>query len=189
MSLCNSGRGQPPQSQLRTTAYTGGFRALSSLGVARVATGPGLAHRLPSERLAGTGRAQGHDFARALCLETASGRAVTGRRVAASREQGGASTTYTGVAGRGASAEALGSLSERTAPVVPTGQRAHSEGTVVTQAQSLPRDVAVQASGCRQCLSLPLPGAGSRETACSQGEGLLVVVAELRQRLKERQSL
>ena len=50
--------------------------------------------------------------------------------------------------------------------MVSTRQQAYSKKTVVTQMEGLPRNVAVQVSGCRECLSLLLPGEGGRDSTC-----------------------
>lgn len=61
---------------------------------------------------------------------------------------------------------------------------AHSKKAVVTQTEGLTRDTAVKSSGCRECLSLPEEG-----SACSQGEGLLAVVAELKEEVERLRNI
>ena len=71
--------------------------------------------------------------------------------------------------------------------LVSTRQRAYSKKTVATQMEGLPRDVAVQVSGCRVYLSLLLPGDGGRDSTCVRGEQvgeLLSLVAELKEELE-----
>lgn len=72
--------------------------------------------------------------------------------------------------------------------MVSTRQRALSKKAVVTQTEGLPRDVAAQVSGCRDCLSLPLPGEQSSRETCSQVEGPLTMVAELKEEVERLRS-
>ena len=67
---------------------------------------------------------------------------------------------------------------------VSTRQRAYSKSTVVTQMEGLPRNVAVQVSGCRDCFSLLLSGEGGRDSACvrcEQVDELIQLVVELKE--------
>lgn len=64
------------------------------------------------------------------------------------------------MAAQGTSAPTLGSMQDHTLTMVSTRQRAHSQKTVATQTQGLPRDVAAQASGFREGLNLLLLGEG-----------------------------
>ena len=59
--------------------------------------------------------------------------------------------------------------------------------TVVTQTETLPKNVAVQVSGCWECLSLVLPGEGGRNSSCvrcQQVGDLLSMVAELKEEVE-----
>ena len=52
--------------------------------------------------------------------------------------------------------------------------------------EALPKDAAVQVSGCRECLSLLLPTEGSGNSTCvrcEQVEDLLSMVAELKEEI------
>jgi len=65
--------------------------------------------------------------------------------------------------------------------MVSTRQRAYPRKPLVTQTDGLSRNVAVQVSGCRECLSLLLPGEGSRDSTCvrcEQVDELLSLVVE-----------
>ncbi len=67
--------------------------------------------------------------------------------------------------------------------MVSTRQQACSKKTVVTQTEGLPRNVAVQVSGCRDCRSLLLPGEGGRDSTCmrcEQVDELLGLLRELK---------
>ena len=71
-----------------------------------------------------------------------------------------------------------------------TRQWAYSKKSVLTQMEGLPRNVAVQVSGCRECLSLLLPGEGGRDSTCvrcEQVDELLSMVAELNEEVKSLQ--
>lgn len=68
--------------------------------------------------------------------------------------------------------------------MVSTRQRACPEETVLIQMEGLPRDAAVEVSGCRKCLSLLLPGESSKNSTCVRCEhvnDLLSTVAELKE--------
>ena len=57
----------------------------------------------------------------------------------------------------------------------------------MTQMEALPRNVGVQVSVCEECLSLLLPGEGSRNSTCMscvQVEDLLSVVSELKEEVE-----
>ena len=56
--------------------------------------------------------------------------------------------------------------------------------------EALPKDAAVQVSGCRECLSLLLPSEGSGNSTCArceQAEDLLSMVAELKEEVASRE--
>ena len=57
-----------------------------------------------------------------------------------------------------------------TLNMVSTRQRAYSKKTMATQMEDLPRNVAVQIFGYRECLSLLLPGEGGRDSTCVRCE-------------------
>ena len=68
--------------------------------------------------------------------------------------------------------------------MVSTRRRASPKRTVATQTEGLPRNVAVQVSGCRECLSLLLPGENGKDATCArceQVDELLSLVVELRE--------
>lgn len=68
--------------------------------------------------------------------------------------------------------------------MVSTRQWACPKKTVVIQTEGLPRNVAVQVSGCRECLSLLLPREDGKEATCvrcEQVDELLSLVVELRE--------
>ena len=68
-----------------------------------------------------------------------------------------------------------------------TRQSALSRQSVTTQTDRLLNNAAVQVSGCRDCLSLLLPSAGGRETACvrcEQVDDLVRMVAELKEEVQ-----
>ena len=76
--------------------------------------------------------------------------------------------------------------------MVSTRQRACSEKTVATQREGLPRNVAVQVSGCRECLSLLLPGEGGRDSTCvrcEQVDELLSLVVELKEEVERLRAI
>jgi len=54
--------------------------------------------------------------------------------------------------------------------VVSTKQWAYSKKSMVIHMEGLPRNVAVQAPGCRECLSLLLPREGGRHSTCVRCE-------------------
>ena len=57
----------------------------------------------------------------------------------------------------------------------------------MTQMEALPRNVAVQVSGCRECLSLSLLVKDGRDTTCmrcDQGDDLLSMVSELKEEVE-----
>ena len=71
--------------------------------------------------------------------------------------------------------------------MVSTRQRACPRKILVTQTEGLPRNVAVQVSGCRECLSLLLPGEGGRSSThvrCEQVDELLSMVVELKEEVE-----
>ena len=56
--------------------------------------------------------------------------------------------------------------------------------------EALPKDAAVQISGCRECLSLLLPGEGGRSSThvrCEQVDELLSMVVELKEEVASRE--
>ena len=58
--------------------------------------------------------------------------------------------------------------------------------------EALPKDAAVQVSGCRECLSLLLPGEGGRDSTCvrcEQAEDLLSMVAELKEEAERSRTI
>ena len=64
--------------------------------------------------------------------------------------------------------------------------------TVVTQTEGLPKNVAVQVSGCRDCWSLLLPGDGGRDSAfmrCEQVDELIQLVVELKKEVQRLRSI
>ena len=68
--------------------------------------------------------------------------------------------------------------------MVSTRQRTCPKKTVATQAEGLPRNVAVKVSGYRECLSLLLPREGCRDSTCvrcEQVDELLSLVVELKE--------
>lgn len=70
--------------------------------------------------------------------------------------------------------------------MVSTKQRAYSNKTVANQAEGQPRNVYAQVFGCRECLSLLLPGERRRESTfvkCEQLE-MLSLVVELKKEVK-----
>ena len=76
--------------------------------------------------------------------------------------------------------------------VVSTRQQAYSKNIVVTQMEGLPRNVAVQVSGFRECLSLLLPGEGSRDSTCvrcEQVDELLSLVVELKEEVERLRTI
>ena len=75
---------------------------------------------------------------------------------------------------------------------VSTRQRTYSKSTVVTQMEGLHRNVAVLVSDCRECLSLLLPGEGSRDFVCvryEQVDELLSLVVELKEEVKRLRTI
>ena len=76
--------------------------------------------------------------------------------------------------------------------MVSTGQRAYSKKVVVTQSESLPRNIAIQVSGCRECLSLLLPRESGRDSTCvrcEQVDELLSLVVELKDETWDNQGV
>jgi len=58
--------------------------------------------------------------------------------------------------------------------------------------EALPKDAAVQVSGCRECLSLLLPTEGSGNSTCvrcEQVEDLLSMVAELKEEAERSRTI
>lgn len=74
---------------------------------------------------------------------------------------------------------------DTTSPgMVLTRKRASRAKTVATQTEGLLNNVAVQVSGCRECLSLLLPGEDGKDATCVRCEQLderLKLVVELRE--------
>ena len=62
----------------------------------------------------------------------------------------------------------------------------------MTQTDGLSRNVAVQVSCCRECLSLLLPGEGSRDSTCvrcEQVDELLSLVVELKEEVQRLRTI
>ena len=62
----------------------------------------------------------------------------------------------------------------------------------MTQTDGLSRNVAVQVSGCRECLSLLLPGEGGRDSTCvrcEQVDELLSLVVELKEEVERLRTI
>ena len=75
--------------------------------------------------------------------------------------------------------------------MVSTRQQAYSK-TMATQMEGLPRNVTVQVSGCRECLSLLLPGEGGRDSTCvrcEQVDELLSLVVELKEEVERLKTI
>ena len=73
-----------------------------------------------------------------------------------------------------------------------TRQWAYSKKSVLTQMEGLPRNVAVQVSGCKECLSLLLPGEGGRDSTCvrcEQVDELLSLVVELKEEVQRLRTI
>lgn len=70
---------------------------------------------------------------------------------------------------------------------VSTRHRDHSKKVCDNPDGGPARDLEVQASGCSECL--PLLWEGIREIACSQGEGLLTIVADLKEEVERLMSI
>lgn len=76
--------------------------------------------------------------------------------------------------------------------MVSTRQEAYSKKTMATQIEGLPRNVAVPVSSCRECLSLLLPGEGSRDSTsvrCEQVDELLSLVVELKEEVQRLRTI
>ena len=76
--------------------------------------------------------------------------------------------------------------------IISIRQRASSKKTAVTQTEGLPRNVAVQVSRCRECLSLLLPGEGGRDytcVRCEQVDELLSLVVELKEEVERLRAI
>ena len=76
--------------------------------------------------------------------------------------------------------------------MISTRQRACTRKTVATQTEGLPRNVAVQVSGCRQCQSLLLTREDGKDATCvrcEQVDDLLSVVAELKEEVKRLRTI
>ena len=71
---------------------------------------------------------------------------------------------------------------------VSTRQRACPKKTVATQREGLPRNVAVQVSGCRECQSLLLPREDGNDATCVRCE-LLSLVVELREEVEKLRTI
>ena len=64
--------------------------------------------------------------------------------------------------------------------------------TVVTQTEGLPRNVAIQVSGCRECLNLLLLREDGKDTTCmrcEQVDELLSLVVELREKVERLRTI
>ncbi len=72
--------------------------------------------------------------------------------------------------------------------MVSTRQRACPKKTVATQTEGLPRNVAVQVSGCRECQSLLLPREDGNDATCVRCE-LLSLVVELREEVEKLRTI
>ena len=73
-----------------------------------------------------------------------------------------------------------------------TRQWAYSKKSVLTQMEGLPRNVAVQVSGCKECLSLLLPGEGGRDSTCvrcEQVDELLSLVVEHKEQVQRLRTI
>ena len=76
--------------------------------------------------------------------------------------------------------------------MVSTRQRACPKKTVATQTEGLPRNVAVQVSGCRECQSLLLPREDGKDATCvrcEQVDELLSLVVELREEVERLRTI
>ena len=76
--------------------------------------------------------------------------------------------------------------------MVSTRQRACTRKTVATQTEGLPRNVAVQVSGCRECQSLLLlreDGKDATCVRCEQVDELLSLVVELREEVERLRTI
>ena len=76
--------------------------------------------------------------------------------------------------------------------MVSTRQQAYSKKILTTQTEGLPRNVAVQVSGCRECLGLLLPGEGGRGSTsvrCEQVDELLSLVVELKEEVERLRTI
>ena len=76
--------------------------------------------------------------------------------------------------------------------MVSTRQRACTGKTVATQTEGLPRNVAVQVSGCRECQSLLLPREDGKDATCvrcEQVDELLSLVVELREEVERLRTI
>ena len=72
------------------------------------------------------------------------------------------------------------------------GQRASPRKTVATQTEGLPRNVAVQVSGCRECQSLLLPREDGKDATyvwCEHVDELLSLVVELREEVERLRTI
>jgi len=76
--------------------------------------------------------------------------------------------------------------------MVSTRQRACTRKTVATQTEGLPRNVAVQVSGCRECQSLLLPREDGKDATCvrcEQVDELLSLVVELKEEVERLRTI
>ena len=76
--------------------------------------------------------------------------------------------------------------------MVSTRQWACPKKTVVIQTEDLPRNVAVQVSGCRGCSSLLLMGDDRKDTTCvkcEQVDELLSLVVKLREEVERLRAI
>ena len=76
--------------------------------------------------------------------------------------------------------------------MVSTRQQACPKKTVATQTEGLPRNVAVQVSGCRECQSLLLlreDGKDATCVGCKQVDELLSLVVELREEVERLRTI
>jgi len=91
------------------------------------------------------------------------------------------------------SGDQLSSWQSETARLnmVSTRQQAYSK-TMATQMEGLPRNGTVQVSGCRECLSLLLPGEGGRHSTCvrcEQVDELLSLLGELKEEVQRLRTI
>ena len=76
--------------------------------------------------------------------------------------------------------------------IVSTRQQACTRKTVVTQTEGLPRNVAVQVSGYRECQSLLMPREDGKDATCvrcKQVDELLSLVVELREEVERLRTI
>ena len=76
--------------------------------------------------------------------------------------------------------------------MVSTRQRACPKKAVAPQTEGVPRNVAVQVSGCRECQSLLLPredGKDATSVRCEHVDELLSLVVELREEVERLRTI